>query len=222
MSNGRWIVHRECTGNAERAGAKQWIGDRCQWAVAVWGVGLTGNEPCQQAAIEFLRGSRGGTAVFGTGNFPELSDGIAGADAAGVADGDVAVKLAVDEQNRDVVGGYGIFRGDFLHVQLILPTGAEKGDFDQRAEDGASEPWTEMERLSHAVIGNFAEICERRFGGDGAELWVSVERLQELRGSHGFAEGEDAAGMILRVEKIEPLMNVVAFKQSVGGERSAA
>ena len=43
-----------------------------------------------------------------------------------------------------------------------------------------------------------------------------------MRGAHGFAEGEDAAGMILCLEKIEPLVNVVTFEESVGGERAAA
>ena len=51
---------------------------------------------------------------------------------------------------------------------------------------------------------------------------MRVERLEELGGSHGFTEGEDAVGMILGVQKVEPLMNVVAFEQAVGGERAAA
>src|ERR1700686_2670622 len=79
-----------------------------------------------------------------------------------------------------------------------------------------------MERLSHAVKGDFPKSGEGRLGGYGAEVWVGVERLEELRGSHGFGETEDAAGMILRVQEVEPLVNVVAFEESVGGERAAA
>ena len=41
--------------------------------------------------------------------------------------------------------------------------------------------------MSHAVVGDLAEIGERRFGGDRADLWVRVERLEELSGAHGFA-----------------------------------
>ena len=65
---------------------------------------------------------------------------------------------------------------------------------------------------------------------------MRVERLQELRRTHGFAEGEDAVGMIfpflslalilawriLRFQKIDPLMDVVALEQAVGGERAVA
>ena len=40
--------------------------------------------------------------------------------------------------------------------------------------------------MAHAVVGDFAEIGEGRFGGDGAEVWVRVERLKELGGAHGF------------------------------------
>ncbi len=58
-----------------------------------------------------------------------------------------------------------------------------------------------MEGLSHAVVGDLAKIGEGRFGGYGAEEWVGVERLKELGGSHGFAEGEDAAGVILCVRE---------------------
>ena len=78
-----------------------------------------------------------------------------------------------------------------------------------------------MEGLSHAIVGDLAEIGEGRFGGYGAEVGMSIEGLQKLRGAHGFAEGEDAAGMILSLEEIEPLVNVVAFEQAVGGECAA-
>lgn len=72
-----------------------------------------------------------------------------------------------------------------------------------------------MKGLSHTVIGDLAKIGEGRFGGDGAEVWVGVEGLEELGGAHGLSEGVDAAGMILRVQKIDPLVDVVAFKQTV-------
>ena len=73
-----------------------------------------------------------------------------------------------------------------MHVEVVLPAGAEEGDFDQRAEDGASYPRAEMEGLAHAVIGDLAEIREGGFDGDSAEVWVRVERLQELGGAHRF------------------------------------
>jgi hypothetical protein len=52
-----------------------------------------------------------------------------------------------------------------------------------------------MKGLTHAVVGDLAKSGEGRFGGYGAEVGVSVEGLEELRGAHGFAEGEDAVGM---------------------------
>ena len=51
---------------------------------------------------------------------------------------------------------------------------------------------------------------------------MRVERLQELRCAHRFAEGEDAVGMILRFQEIEPFMDVVALQQAVGRELAAA
>ncbi len=43
-----------------------------------------------------------------------------------------------------------------------------------------------------------------------------------MGGTHGFAESEDAARMILCDEKVEPLANVVAFEKAVGGEWATA
>ena len=81
--------------------------------------------------------------------------------------------------------------------------------------------------MSHTVVGDLAKIGEGRFGGYGAEVRMSVERLEELRGAHGFAEGVDAVRMILRwlnlgFEKVGPLVNIVAFEEAVGGESAVA
>src|SRR5579862_6183825 len=48
------------------------------------------------------------------------------------------------------------------------------------------------------------------------------ERLKELRGAHRFAKTVDAARMILRIQEVDPLMNIEAFQQSVGSEFAAA
>lgn len=75
---------------------------------------------------------------------------------------------------------------------MILPTRAEECYFDQGAEDGAPNPRAEVKGLSHAIVGDLSERGERRFDGYGAEVWVRVEGLEELRGAHGFGKGEDA------------------------------
>ena len=67
---------------------------------------------------------------------------------------------------------------------MVLPTRAEECDFDQRAEKCASDPRAEVEGLSHSIVGDLAKRGERRFDGYGAEVWVRVEGLEKLRGSH--------------------------------------
>ena len=91
-----------------------------------------------------------------------------------------------------------IFGRDVFHVEVVLPAGAEEGDFDYGTKDGASDPRPKMERLSHAVVGDLAKVRERGFSSYGAEVGVGVERLKELSGAHGFSEGEDAVGMKVR------------------------
>jgi hypothetical protein len=176
----------------------------------------------QQSLFEFFGGGADGAAVPGIGHFPEFCLWGARVNRAGMADRDVAVEFSVNEENRDRRGGDGVFGGNLLHVEAVLQARAEKGDFHEGAEDGASDPRAQMKGLSHAVVGDLTKSGEGRLGGYGAEAWMGIERLQELCGSHGFGETEDAAGMIFRLQEVEPLVNVVAFEQAVGGERAAA
>jgi hypothetical protein len=76
--------------------------------------------------------------------------------------------------------------------------------------------------LAHAVAGDLAETGERRFGGYGTEVWLDREGLQELGCAHGFSESIDAMRMRLRGQEIEPLVDVVAFQQAVGGQLASA
>jgi hypothetical protein len=104
-----------------------------------------------------------------------------------MTDWNVAVDLAVNQENGGFSCGYGIFGRDFLHLQVVFEAGTEEGDFYQGAKDSAPYPGAEVEGLSHAIVGDLAKSGERGFGGDGAEVWVGVEGLEELCGAHGFA-----------------------------------
>jgi len=108
-----------------------------------------------------------------------------------------------------------------IHVEFELPPSAKEGDLHERAEKGTSDPRSNVEGLAHAVVGNLAKIGKRRFYGDGAEMRAGIERLQELCGSHRFPEAKDAARMVPRGEPVEPLVNIVAFEEAVGGKGTA-
>lgn len=131
-----------------------------------------------------MRGGAYGSAVVGAGDFPELRVGSAGVNGFGVANGNVAVDLAVDEKNWNSCRCDGVLGRKGRQVEVVLPTRAEERDFDQRAENCASDPRAEVKGLSHAIVGDLAKCGERRFDGDGAEVWVCVKGLEELRGAH--------------------------------------
>ena len=141
---------------------------------------------------------------------------IAGFDSQRVAEGNVAVDLTVNEQDGNFGGGNDIFWRDLLHVDAIFPAGIEEREFDNGAEERASEPGAEMKRLAHPIVGDLAKIRERGLGDDGAEARLDGERLQELSGTHGFSKSENAARVIAGEEKVEPLVNVVAFEKAEG------
>jgi hypothetical protein len=139
-----------------------------------------------------------------------------------VAWGNVAVDLAVNQEDWNLGGAYCIFWRNVLHVQAVLPANVEKGEFDYRAEDGASEPGAEVKGLAHAVVGDLAETGEGRFCGDGTEARLVSERLQELGGSHRFSKSEDAMRVNSCGEKVETLVDVVSFEKAVGGKLTSA
>lgn len=165
-----------------------------------------------------MRRCADGAAVIGVGDLPENYVGIAGLDAAGVAEGNVIVDLAVNQKDRHLGGYDRIFWRNLLHIEAVLQSHVQESEFDDGAEEGASEPGTEVKGLPHAVVGDLAETGEGRFGGDGAEAGLDGERLQELGGAHGFAESEDAVRVILSGEEAEPLVNIITFEKAVGGE----
>lgn len=107
LANGDLVVHRACTGNAERAS-----GEDCKsrtfnaedaesaekkrdanFLFARWRNG----ELREDTMLEFLRRDADGSAMFGAGNFPESSSGAMGVNQERMADRDVAVGLAVDQ-----------------------------------------------------------------------------------------------------------------------------
>ena len=83
--------------------------------------------------LEFFGGGADSAAVVGGGRGPERCIWGAGVDATRVADGDVAVDLAVNQKDRDRGGGYGILRRDIFHFEVILQARSQEGYFHQRS-----------------------------------------------------------------------------------------
>ena len=71
--------------------------------------GSTRGEPCEDTALEFSWSGAYGAAVVGVGDFPELGVGVSLADNLRVAHGNVAIDLAVNQENRDCRGCDRIF-----------------------------------------------------------------------------------------------------------------
>ena len=205
---GRRDVHSGCTGNAESSGRGSVCGGQLLLSAFA--------EPCEQVLLEFFWGFADGPTVIGCGYFPQDCFAIARLNLVGMTNRDVAVDLSVDQKDWDLRGGDGVFWCDLLHVESALQADVEEGEFDYWAEKSSSEPGTEMEGLTHAIVGDLAESGERGFCGDGAESRLNRERLQEFCCAHGFAESEDAVRMVMHREKIEPLMNVVALEKAIG------
>jgi hypothetical protein len=183
-------------------------------------------KPGENALFKFLWRRAHRSAVIGVRNFPEHGLRISLVNETRVSNGNVSIDLAVNQEYGDWRGRDPIFRRDLLQIEPVFPAGPQKCGFDEWTEKRTPEPRShrraEMKRLSHAVVSDFVKIRKRGFSDDGAEMRTGSERLQKLRGAHGFSQAEDAARMILRRQQVEPLPNVVALEQTVGGERAAA
>ena len=141
-------------------------------------------EPSQYALFELRFCSRDCAAVVGVRDFPHWCPGIVRLDLAGVPDWNVAVNLAMDQEDWDFGGGNRILGRDRLHVEVVLPACTEKCDFDNRAKDNSSHPRAQMEGLPNAVVGDLTKIREGRLSDQGTEVSSALERLQELRSAH--------------------------------------
>jgi len=139
-----------------------------------------------------------------------------------MSNGNVAVCLAMNEENGYVCGGNGILRRDLLHLQSVLPAGSQKSNLYERAQDGAAKPRTEMERLSHPVICDLAKACKGRLGSDRTKVGAGCKRLQKLRSTHGFTKAIDAMGVVMIFQQIEPIVDVVSLQQAVRRQFAAA
>jgi hypothetical protein len=86
--------------------------------------------------------------VIGVGDIPQNDIPIASLYAVGMADWNVAVDVAVQQEDRNPRGGYRVFWRNLLHIEAVFDAGGEEGKFNDRAEQGFSEPGAEVERLA--------------------------------------------------------------------------
>ena len=66
--------------------------------------------------------------------------------------------------------------------------------------------------MPHAIVSNLAKRRERRFDSYGTELRLGLERLEKLRGTHGFSKAEDAVRMLMAIKPFEPAADVVTLE----------
>lgn len=179
-------------------------------------------EPLENLCFEFGGGGADSAAVVGVRDLPQNGSWISGGDALAVAERDIAVFDAVDEQDGNLGCGDGGFGGDPLEIEVVLPACIGKGNLDGRTENGSTEPWAGVEELAYPIIGDFVEVGERRFRDDRTETGFDGEGLQKLGSAHGFAEAENAGRVLVVHQPVEPQVDVVAFEEAVGGKLAVA
>ena len=118
-------------------------------------------EPANQPLIKL--GGIGGdcAAVIGVVYLPQYDRRIAGCDQPGMARGDVAVALPMNQKHGNRGCGHSVFRRDLFEVQLVLSLGVSECELDNWAQRSPSEPCASAEALADAVVADFAKARER-------------------------------------------------------------
>ena len=96
-------------------------------------------------------GGADGAAVVGGRDFPKLSVRISGVNDAGMADGNVAVDLAVDEQNRRVGFGDRDFGRRLAKIQAVPEASIEEAGPNGRDREYSADLWRKWKPGRNAV-----------------------------------------------------------------------
>src|SRR2546425_11660396 len=165
-------------------------------------------KPANEALLKLLARGADCTAVICVGHFPQSNSCVIGCDPAGMANRDVAIISAVDQQNRHCSCGYYPSRRKLLQVQIVLPPGIAKCNLDNRTQRSPPQPRARAKKLPDAIIGNLTKARKGRLRCNSTEVRFGLQRLQQLRRTHGFRESEDATRMLILFEPIKPAANI--------------
>src|SRR6266498_1459691 len=139
-----------------------------------------------------------------------------------VAQRDVAIRLPVNQKNRDAGVGDNIRRRSMFKIEVIPEAGDYECHFDHRPQKGSSRPRPGGKMLTHAVVSNLSKSRERRFCYHGAEIRLDIQSLQQLRGTHGLSKAINTMWVVCTTYPLKPPPNVVTFEQSVSSKIAAA
>ena len=79
-----------------------------------------------------------------------------------------------------------------------------------------------MKELTDPIVADLPQGGKRGFRGNCTEVWLRLQRLQNLRCSHRFSETKDAVGPLTILYPVEPTPDIVFLQQSVGCQVSPA
>ena len=114
-------------------------------------------EPGQNSVLEFLRCGGHRAAMVRARDSPELQLRIVGYEAQRVAERDVAVHYAMNEQDGNMRVGDGVFGRGLRQVDLIFGTRNQQRNLDNRTQDSSSKPRPSGEALPHAIVSDLAK-----------------------------------------------------------------
>ena len=99
--------------------------------------------------------------MVGAGNLPENDGRVVTCDRVGVTDRNIAVLLAMDQEDRNTARGCSSQRRNSSQIEVVMPLSVGESRFDDGVEKSTPEPRSRMEELSNAIVGNFAEGRKR-------------------------------------------------------------
>jgi len=133
---------------------------------------------------------------------------------AGVANGNVTVRGAVDQENGSASVPQRECWRDRPKVKAVPRSCIQKSDLD----DGPGKEAAMETVLVHAIERDLLEGGKWAIGGDRPKWRFARERLKEYGCAHRLAGAVQAADAGLATEQPGPLADVVHFEQTIGDE----
>ena len=146
--------------------------------------------------------------MAGVDHFPHFHARVRRSDSQRVPQRNYAVIGAVNQQDRSFRLSNNFLWGKPRQVKTVAHPGVQKPKFDNRPENAPSKPGLRVERLADVIIGGLAKVGECGFSGHRTEAGLLGETFEQLCSAHGLAQREDAFGVLIVPNPIDPSADV--------------
>jgi hypothetical protein len=171
-----------------------------------------GTKPTQHSRVELLTSRIHRTAMTSKRYLPQnYFSRVVGTNPFGLLGRNVVISQPVYQENWYAASNHRSLGRGIRQVDAASQTPVYECRFHCWAKNDSTEPRSRVKELAHSHVCNLAEAGERRFGDDCTEAIFFFNGLKQNSRTHRFAHPENALGVLLHHQPVEPEMHVPAL-----------